>query len=83
MYIHSLKGVRKPYDYENSGYWDYIGCCRMYHFRVVKNESTKYKIFYFIWVILGVVLDLSNGLIIIVGLILLGVLLIIYSPLFN
>jgi len=48
-----------------------------------KNESTKTKIFYFIWMILGVVLDLSNGLIIIVGLILLGVLFIIYSPLFN
>lgn len=48
-----------------------------------KNENTKTKIFYFLWVILGVVLDLSNGLIIIVGLILLGVLLIIYSPLFN
>ncbi|MEH7084941.1 hypothetical protein V7139_19680 [Neobacillus drentensis] len=48
-----------------------------------KNESTKTKIFYFLWMILGVVLDLSNGLIIIVGLILLGVLLIIYSPLFN
>ncbi|MFF2501330.1 hypothetical protein [Peribacillus sp. NPDC058075] len=48
-----------------------------------KKESTKTKIFYFIWLILGVVLDLSNGLIIIVGLILLGVLLIIYSPLYN
>lgn len=48
-----------------------------------KNESTKTKIFYFLWMILGVVLDLSNGLIIIVGLILLGVLLIIYSPHFN
>ncbi|MEH7749308.1 hypothetical protein V7659_30525 [Neobacillus drentensis] len=48
-----------------------------------KNERTKTKIFYFLWMILGVVLDLSNGLIIIVGLILLGVLLIIYSPLFN
>ena len=48
-----------------------------------KNESTKTKIFYFFWVILGVVLDVSNGLIIIVGLILLGVLLIIYSPLFS
>ena len=48
-----------------------------------KNENTKTKTFYFLLVILGVVLDLSNGLIIIVGLILLGVLLIIYSPLFN
>ena len=48
-----------------------------------KNESTKTKIFYFFWVILGVVLDFNNGLIIIVGLIFLGVLLIIYSPLFN
>ncbi|MCM3118847.1 hypothetical protein M3610_27105 [Neobacillus sp. MER 74] len=48
-----------------------------------KNESTKYKIFYLLWVTLGVVLDFSNGLIIILGLILLGVLLIIYSPLFS
>ncbi|WP_318508729.1 hypothetical protein [Bacillus sp. T3] len=48
-----------------------------------KNESKKTKIFYFLWVILGLVLDFSNGLIIIVGLILLGILLIIYSPLFN
>ena len=48
-----------------------------------KNESTKSKIFFFLMVILGVVLDFSNGLINILGLILLGVLLIIYSPLFN
>ena len=48
-----------------------------------KNESTKSKIFFFLLVILGVLLDFSNGLIIILGLILLGVLLIIYSPLFN
>jgi hypothetical protein len=47
-----------------------------------KDESTKYKILYLLWVILGVLLD-TSGLIIIFGLILLGVLLIIYYPLFN
>ncbi len=47
-----------------------------------KDKSTKSKIFYFIWVILGVLLD-TSGLIIIFGLILLGVLLLIYYPFFN
>lgn len=47
-----------------------------------KGESTKSKIFYFIWVILGVLLN-TSGLIIIFGPILLGVLLIIYHPLFT
>lgn len=60
-----------------------LGCFIKEAYKNYKSENTKNKIFYFLWVILGVVLDLSNGLIIIVGLILLGVLLIIYSPLFN
>ncbi|WHX98057.1 hypothetical protein [Neobacillus sp. DY30] len=47
-----------------------------------KDESTKNKILYLLWIILGVLLD-TSGLIIIFGLILLGVLLIIYYPLFN
>ncbi|MCC3359410.1 hypothetical protein [Bacillus sp. REN16] len=47
-----------------------------------KDESTKSKIFYLIWVIVGVLLD-TSGLIIIFGLILLGVVLIIYHPLFG
>lgn len=47
-----------------------------------KDESTKNKILYLLWVILGVLLD-TSGLIIIFGLILLGAILIIYYPLFN
>lgn len=47
-----------------------------------KDKSTKSKIFYFIWVILDVLLD-TSGLIIIFGIILLGVLLIVYQPIFN
>ncbi|MGE8022213.1 hypothetical protein ACQKOM_25560 [Peribacillus frigoritolerans] len=47
-----------------------------------KGESPKNKILYLLWVILGVLLD-TSGLIIIFGLILLGVFLIIYYPLFN
>lgn len=42
-----------------------------------KNKSTKYKTFYFLWIILGVLLD-TSGLIILFGLIFLGILLIIY-----
>ncbi|MBT2730730.1 hypothetical protein J7E63_28375 [Bacillus sp. ISL-75] len=60
-----------------------LGCFIKEAYKNYINESTKTKIFYFLWVILGIVLDLSNGLIIIIGLILLGVLLIIYSPLLN
>lgn len=44
-----------------------------------KGTSTKIKIFYLIWVILGVLLD-TSGLIILFGLIFLGVLLIVYHP---
>ncbi|MFJ5748520.1 hypothetical protein AB1L16_22670 [Peribacillus frigoritolerans] len=47
-----------------------------------KGENPKNKILYLLWVILGVLLD-TSGLIIIFGLILLGVFLIIYYPLFN
>ena len=47
-----------------------------------KDKSTKNKILYLLSVILNVLLD-TSGLIIIFGLILLGVLLIIYNPLFN
>lgn len=47
-----------------------------------KDESAKTKIFYLTWVILGVLLD-TSGLIIIFGLVLLGVLLIVYHPPFN
>jgi len=47
-----------------------------------KDESTKNKILYLLWVILGVLLD-TSGLIVIVGFIFLGVILIIYHPLFN
>lgn len=47
-----------------------------------KDKSTKSKIFYLIWVIIGVLLD-TSGLIILFGLILLGVVLIIYHPLFS
>ena len=47
-----------------------------------KDESTKNKILYLLWVILGVLLD-TSGLIIIVGFIFLGVILIIYHPIFN
>jgi hypothetical protein len=42
-----------------------------------KNESTKIKIFYFLWAVIGVLLD-TSGLIILFGLIFLGILLIIY-----
>lgn len=49
----------------------------------IKDTSKKYKTFYFIRVVLGIVLDTSNGLFIIVGLILLGILLIVYYPIFN
>ncbi|MFD9627418.1 hypothetical protein [Peribacillus muralis] len=47
-----------------------------------KDKSIKNKILYLLLVILDVLLD-TSGLIIIFGLILLGVLLIIYNPLFN
>ena len=47
-----------------------------------KDESTKNKILYLLWVILGVLLD-TSGLIIIVGFIFLGVILIIYHPIFH
>lgn len=47
-----------------------------------KDESTKSNVFHLAWVVLGVLLD-TSGLIIIFGLILLGVILIIYHPLFN
>lgn len=47
-----------------------------------KDKSTNSKTIYTIWVILGVLLD-TSGLIIIFGLILLGVVLIVYHPLFN
>ncbi|MBT2674271.1 hypothetical protein J7E95_26360 [Streptomyces sp. ISL-14] len=47
-----------------------------------KNEITKTKIFYFLWVVIGVLLD-TSGLIIIFGFIFLGILLIIYYPIFN
>ncbi|MBT2696543.1 hypothetical protein QF028_002322 [Neobacillus sp. B4I6] len=42
-----------------------------------KNESTKIKIFYFLWAVIGVLLD-TSGLIILFGFIFLGILLIIY-----
>jgi hypothetical protein len=42
-----------------------------------KNESTKIKIIYFLWAIIGVLLD-TSGLIILFGFIFLGILLIIY-----
>jgi hypothetical protein len=47
-----------------------------------KDESTKNKALYLLWVILGVLLD-TSGLIVIVGFIFLGVILIIYHPIFN
>lgn len=47
-----------------------------------KDESTKNKTLYLLWVIIGVLLD-TSGLIIVFGLILLGVVLIIYHPLFS
>lgn len=47
-----------------------------------KDENTKTKIFYLTWAILGVLLD-TSGLIIIFGLILLGVLLIVFHQFFN
>jgi hypothetical protein len=46
-----------------------------------KGTSTKSKILHLIWVILGVLLD-TSGLIVLFGLILLGVLLIVYQSLF-
>ncbi|AOH56612.1 hypothetical protein ABE28_019770 [Peribacillus muralis] len=46
-----------------------------------KDESTKYKTLYILWVIVGVLLD-TSGLIIIFGLIILGVILIVFYPLF-
>jgi hypothetical protein len=42
-----------------------------------KNESTKIKIFYFLWAVIGVLLD-TSGLIILFGFIFLGIVLIIY-----
>ena len=42
-----------------------------------KDESTKIKIFYFLWAVIGVLLD-TSGLIILFGFIFLGILLIIY-----
>jgi hypothetical protein len=42
-----------------------------------KNESKKIKIFYFLWAVIGVLLD-TSGLIILFGFIFLGILLIIY-----
>lgn len=42
-----------------------------------KNESTKIKIFYFLWAVIGVLLY-TSGLIILFGFIFLGILLIIY-----
>jgi hypothetical protein len=47
-----------------------------------KDKSTKNKILYLLWVILGVLLD-TSGLIVIVGFIFLGVLLIIYHPIYS
>jgi hypothetical protein len=47
-----------------------------------KGESAKNKILYLLWVIFGVFLD-TSGLIVIVGFIFLGVILIIYHPIFN
>ncbi|TDL63922.1 hypothetical protein E2R56_25990 [Rhodococcus qingshengii] len=47
-----------------------------------KVESKKNKILYLLWIILGVLLD-TSGLIVIVGFIFLGVILIIYHPIFN
>jgi ABC-type nickel/cobalt efflux system permease component RcnA len=47
-----------------------------------KDKSTKNKILYLLWVILGVLL-VTSGLIVIVGFIFLGVLLIIYHPIFS
>lgn len=46
-----------------------------------KDESRKYKILYLLWVRLDVLLN-TSGLIILFGLILLGVILIFYYPLF-
>lgn len=42
-----------------------------------KDESTKVKIFYFLWAVIGVLLD-TSGLIILFGFIFLGIPLIIY-----
>ncbi|WHZ05742.1 hypothetical protein QNH48_14425 [Neobacillus sp. YX16] len=47
-----------------------------------KGESKKNKILYLLWIILGVLLD-TSGLIVFVGFIFLGVILIIYHPIFN
>ncbi|TDK61783.1 hypothetical protein E2K98_12910 [Bacillus salipaludis] len=46
-------------------------------YKNTKEESTRNKIFYILWVVIGVLLD-TSGLIVIVGFIFLGVLLIIY-----
>jgi hypothetical protein len=47
-----------------------------------KGKSTKNKNLYLLWEMISVILD-TSGLIVIVGFIFLGVLLIIFNPIFN